>query len=168
MLRALVLCALLQGALSFSAGFSGKEGFAKKTAQLQLSKLPTLREGRANKSRHPCTVLCSHNAPETTTQEAAPSAKPAPGKPFHLAFPVHDLDEARKPLHVLSFYGNILGCEEGRCAPGKWIDFALSGHQIVCHWVGKDYRAPEYYNPVDGDEVPGKLAMSGREIRRRT
>ena len=24
----------------------------------------------------------------------------------------------------------------------------------MCHWVGKEYKAPEYYNPVDGDEVP--------------
>jgi hypothetical protein len=24
----------------------------------------------------------------------------------------------------------------------------------VCHWVGKDYRCVDYYNPVDGDEVP--------------
>jgi extradiol dioxygenase family protein len=24
----------------------------------------------------------------------------------------------------------------------------------VCHWVGNDYKAPEYYNPVGGDDVP--------------
>lgn len=24
----------------------------------------------------------------------------------------------------------------------------------MCHWVGKDYRCVDYYNPVDGDEVP--------------
>jgi len=23
----------------------------------------------------------------------------------------------------------------------------------VCHWVGDDYKAPEYFNPMDGDEV---------------
>ncbi|KAJ8601831.1 hypothetical protein CTAYLR_009046 [Chrysophaeum taylorii] len=68
--------------------------------------------------------------------------------PFHHAFPVHSLDAAR------SFYGNLLACEEGRSAVGKWIDFSLSGHQIVCHWVGDDYRCVDYYNPVDGDEVP--------------
>jgi hypothetical protein len=39
-------------------------------------------------------------------------ARPAPGQPFHLAFPVHDLDAAR------SFWGATLGCVEGRCAPG--------------------------------------------------
>lgn len=26
--------------------------------------------------------------------------------------------------------------------------------QLVCHWVGDDYRGIDYYNPVDGDEVP--------------
>jgi extradiol dioxygenase family protein len=30
----------------------------------------------------------------------------------------------------------------------------LNGHQIVCHWVGDDYRCQDYFNPVDGDEVP--------------
>jgi extradiol dioxygenase family protein len=24
----------------------------------------------------------------------------------------------------------------------------------VAHWVGKDYRCQDYFNPVDGDEVP--------------
>lgn len=35
--------------------------------------------------------------------------------PFHLAFPVHDLDAARR------FYGELLGCPEGRSSP-EWID----------------------------------------------
>lgn len=30
----------------------------------------------------------------------------------------------------------------------------ITGHQIVCHWVGDDYKCIDYYNPVDGDEVP--------------
>ena len=73
--------------------------------------------------------------------------RPAPGSPFHWAFPVHDLDEAKK------FYGAILGCKEGRSST-KWQDYSLHGHQIVAHWVGNDYRCQDYYNPVDGDEVP--------------
>jgi Predicted dioxygenase of extradiol dioxygenase family len=36
----------------------------------------------------------------------------------------------------------------------KWQDYSLHGHQIVCHWVGNDYRCQDYFNPVDGDEVP--------------
>lgn len=72
---------------------------------------------------------------------------PAPGSPFHHAFPVHDLAVAKE------FYGTVLGCKEGRSSE-KWQDYSLNGHQIVCHWVGNDYRCQDYYNPVDGDEVP--------------
>ena len=46
--------------------------------------------------------------------------------PFHLAFPVRDLEEAR------AFYGVKLGCPEGRSSP-EWIDFNFYGHQIVAH-----------------------------------
>lgn len=72
---------------------------------------------------------------------------PAPGSPFHFAFPVHDLDLAKE------FYGTVLGCKEGRSSE-KWQDYSLHGHQIVAHWAGNDYRCHDYYNPVDGDEVP--------------
>lgn len=72
---------------------------------------------------------------------------PAPGSPFHYAFPVHDLAVAK------DFYGTVLGCHEGRSSE-KWQDYSLHGHQIVAHWVGNDYRCQDYYNPVDGDEVP--------------
>mmetsp|Transcript_30648 Transcript_30648/g.98637 ORF Transcript_30648/g.98637 Transcript_30648/m.98637 type:complete len:169 (-) Transcript_30648:168-674(-) len=74
------------------------------------------------------------------------SVNPVP--PFHLAFPVNCLERSKQ------FYGEVLGCEEGRSSPGKWIDFSLFGHQLVCHFVGKDYKAPEFFNPVGGDEVP--------------
>ncbi|KAL7561061.1 hypothetical protein ACA910_011896 [Epithemia clementina (nom. ined.)] len=87
----------------------------------------------------------STSTPTTTTFETR--AHPAPGSPFHYAFPVHDLELAKK------FYGQVLGCEEGRSST-KWQDYSLHGHQIVCHWVGKDYRCQDYYNPVDGDDVP--------------
>lgn len=45
---------------------------------------------------------------------------------FHLAFNVTDLDEARR------FYGEILGCEEGR-STDTWVDFDFFGHQISLH-----------------------------------
>jgi catechol 2,3-dioxygenase-like lactoylglutathione lyase family enzyme len=48
--------------------------------------------------------------------------------PFHLAFPVHDLAATRH------FYGEVLGCAEGRSS-ADWIDFNLFGHQIVAHLV---------------------------------
>ena len=67
-------------------------------------------------------------------------------RPFHLAFPVHDLGAARR------FYGELLGCREGRSSD-HWIDFDLYGHQIVAH-LSPDARAAEASNPVDGHDVP--------------
>lgn len=46
--------------------------------------------------------------------------------PFHLAYHVTDLDEAR------AFYGGVLGCREGR-STGSWVDFDFFGHQISLH-----------------------------------
>ncbi|HJS40931.1 MAG TPA: VOC family protein [Sphingomicrobium sp.] len=66
--------------------------------------------------------------------------------PFHIAFPVDDLAAAR------SFYGELLGCPEGRSAD-QWIDFDLKGHQIVAHLAPESIRA-RVTNPVDGDDVP--------------
>ena len=45
---------------------------------------------------------------------------------FHLAFNVRDLDQARR------FYGETLGCTEGRSAP-TWVDYDFFGHQISLH-----------------------------------
>jgi uncharacterized protein len=67
-------------------------------------------------------------------------------RPFHLAFPVHDLGAAR------SFYGDIMGCEEGRSS-AHWIDFNFYGHQIVAH-LDPTARAVAVHNPVDGHDVP--------------
>ena len=66
--------------------------------------------------------------------------------PFHLAFPVDDLDAAR------AFYGGLLGCAEGRSSE-HWIDFDFHGHQIVAHLSPEAVRA-RASNPVDGEEVP--------------
>ena len=70
---------------------------------------------------------------------------PAERPRFHLAFPVDDLAAARR------FYGDILGCPEGRSAD-HWVDFDLFGHQIVAHLVPE--RSERAVNPVDGDDVP--------------
>jgi len=48
--------------------------------------------------------------------------------PFHLAFPVTDLDAAR------DFYCGLLGCAVGRESE-RWIDFDFHGHQISAHLV---------------------------------
>lgn len=66
--------------------------------------------------------------------------------PFHLAFPVHDLAEARR------FYGGLLGCSEGRSSP-EWIDFNFYGHQIVAHLSPQSCGGAEL-NAVDGHGVP--------------
>jgi extradiol dioxygenase family protein len=68
--------------------------------------------------------------------------------PFHIAFPVDDLAAAR------TFYGQTLGCPEGRSAP-DWIDFDLFGHQIVAHYKPKAKGVDEiHHNAVDGHAVP--------------
>jgi extradiol dioxygenase family protein len=66
--------------------------------------------------------------------------------PFHLAFPVDDLDAARR------FYGGLLGCPEGRSS-AEWVDFNLHGHQIVAHLAPDAVRA-RASNAVDGEDVP--------------
>jgi uncharacterized protein len=66
--------------------------------------------------------------------------------PFHLAFPVHNLDAAR------AFYGGLLGCPEGRSAE-DWIDFDFFGHQIVAH-LDPAMEGRRHSNPVDGHDVP--------------
>ena len=64
---------------------------------------------------------------------------------FHLAFPVNSLAEAR------AFYGDLLGCPEGRSAD-DWVDFDFHGHQIVAHLAPADVAAAT--NVVDGEDVP--------------
>lgn len=66
--------------------------------------------------------------------------------PFHLAFPVHDLDAARE------FYGRLLGCPLGRSSD-RWIDFDLHGHQIVAH-LAPESAPRRDSNEVDGEDVP--------------
>ena len=45
---------------------------------------------------------------------------------FHFSFNVTDLNVARH------FYGQLLGCAEGRSAD-TWVDFDFFGHQISLH-----------------------------------
>ena len=68
-------------------------------------------------------------------------------RPFHLAFPVHDLDAARH------FWGDVLGCAEGRSSD-EWIDFDFFGHQIVAHKVDAGRNSDAGGNAVDGHDVP--------------
>ncbi len=65
---------------------------------------------------------------------------------FHLAFPVRDIAEARR------FYGDLLGCPEGRSSEA-WVDFDFYGHQIVAHLSPAECGLAAT-GQVDGDAVP--------------
>jgi extradiol dioxygenase family protein len=67
-------------------------------------------------------------------------------RPFHLAFPVTSLANAR------AFYGQLLGCPEGRSSE-DWVDFDLYGHQIVTHLAPAE-AGHRQASEVDGDAVP--------------
>lgn len=66
--------------------------------------------------------------------------------PFHLAIPVHNLEECRW------FYREILECKEGRSSE-NWVDFDFFGHQLVIHYKPKPEKLT-HTNPVDGKSVP--------------
>ena len=68
--------------------------------------------------------------------------------PFHLAFPVNDLEDTRK------FYVDVLGCSTGRESE-SWIDFNLYGHQVVAH-VAPEETGLETFSGVDEKSVPVK------------
>ncbi|WP_345814922.1 VOC family protein [Paraburkholderia sp. PREW-6R] len=78
----------------------------------------------------------------TVPPSAAQSAVP----PFHLAFPVHSIAAAR------AFYGELLGCPEGRSSD-TWVDFNFYGHQIVAHLAPEEIGHRQT-SKVDGDAVP--------------
>lgn len=66
--------------------------------------------------------------------------------PFHLAFPVHDLAQAK------DFYGRVLGCELGRETEG-WVDINFFGHQLSAHLCA-DLPQEKITSDVDGVQVP--------------
>ncbi len=67
--------------------------------------------------------------------------------PFHLAFPVTDLEQTRR------FYVDLLGCKLGRESE-RWLDFDFFGHQITAHLVNELEADPT--NDVDGCAVPAR------------
>ena len=66
--------------------------------------------------------------------------------PFHLAIPVHNLEECRK------FYSTTLKFEEGRSS-NHWVDYNFFGHQLVIHYKPKA-ESNSHSNLVDGKDVP--------------
>lgn len=67
-------------------------------------------------------------------------------RPFHYAFKVKNLDDTRH------FYGNILGCKEGR-STNTWVDFDFFGNQISAH-LSNDFPELDFCGHVDKIEVP--------------
>ena len=66
--------------------------------------------------------------------------------PFHLAFPIKDIEATR------AFYTEIIGCTVGRESE-RWIDFNFFGHQISAHLKPEALESIPT-NPVDGESVP--------------
>jgi hypothetical protein len=66
--------------------------------------------------------------------------------PFHHAFLVKDLASTRR------FYGEVLGCAEGRSTE-SWVDFDFFGHQISAHSSGTPAPTQDCGH-VDGITVP--------------
>lgn len=72
--------------------------------------------------------------------------------PFHLAIPVHNLEECR------TFYTDTLNLEEGRSSD-HWVDYNFFGHQLVIHYkpipiaIGTEGKNT-HTNSVDGKNVP--------------
>jgi uncharacterized protein len=92
--------------------------------------------------------MCVRHAPQSFPRPGAiiVSVTESTMPPFHLAFPVHSLAAAR------AFYGELLGCPEGR-ASDEWVDFNFYGHQIVAH-LAPEETGHHSTNAVDGDSVP--------------
>ena len=67
-------------------------------------------------------------------------------RPFHLAFPVHDLATTQH------FYQTVLGCALGR-RTDTWIDFDFFGHQLTAHLEPAATTAVNT-NAVDNHAVP--------------
>jgi len=67
-------------------------------------------------------------------------------QPFHFSFFVRDLAQTRR------FYGEILGCREGR-STDVWVDFDFFGNQISAHTTGS-VTPTQNKGEVDGIAVP--------------
>jgi len=65
---------------------------------------------------------------------------------FHFAFFVRDLLSTRR------FYGDVLGCDEGR-STDTWVDFDFFGNQISAHASGPVVPTTDA-GVVDGIRVP--------------
>ena len=67
-------------------------------------------------------------------------------QPFHFSLHGRDLASTRR------FYGQLLGCHEGR-STADWVDFDFFGNQITAH-LSSAATLEAAANEVDGDNVP--------------
>src|SRR5690606_2133276 len=112
-----------------------------------FNRLPPQRQPLSSDKRSaPCTRPAAMNALNLTKPAAETAARAI--RPFHLAFPVRDIAEARK------FYGELLGCPEGRSAE-NWVDFDFFGHQLVAH-LAPEECGHKSTSAVDDHDVPVK------------
>ena len=65
---------------------------------------------------------------------------------FHFSFAVDNIDRAR------AFYGDLLGCPEGRKLTGR-ADFNFFGHHIVAHLAPEDVVGDKG-RKLSGDATP--------------
>ena len=92
---------------------------------------------------------------------------------FHFSFAVDDIERARR------FYGQLLGCPEGRKLPGR-ADFNFFGHHIVAHVAPEDVVGDKgrklagdatplrHFGVVttleDFEKIAGKLTAAGADF----
>jgi extradiol dioxygenase family protein len=110
-----------------------------------LGRLPNI--ASAMSKLHEQSVKGPHRLPSRASPGAVFPERDMSLRPFHIAFPVDDLEAARR------FYGGVMQCPEGRSAD-SWIDFDLFGHQIVAHLDSSRKAGEKIHNPVDGHDVP--------------
>jgi extradiol dioxygenase family protein len=91
--------------------------------------------------------LCNGWPPGRHRAAASILLREKPLTPFHLAFPVRDLEETRR------FYRDVLGCAIGRSSD-SWVDFSLFGHQMSAHLRPEASAGAAAGGTVDGKAVP--------------
>ena len=109
------------------------------------SQIPLAAQSNGSDGLSGCIRQCDWDENDVCRSCGTDYSPPKKLRPFHLAFPVDDLEKAKQ------FYVNVLGCTTGREKKESCV-FKFFGHQIVAHLVP---TMPELStNPVDGKQVP--------------
>ena len=69
-------------------------------------------------------------------------------RPFHLAFPVYNINI------TVQWYTSMLNCSIGRKSE-RWVDFNFFGHQISAHLIDQELTQDKT-NIVDGHNIPAR------------